>query len=95
MKIIKFAILFMMILSPAFSATVVATVNGVPVTDADITARTKLMAREGNTSTNNRRVALQNIIDDQYLNMCLSCIIHKYYMVLNNENRDKYDIHYK
>jgi hypothetical protein len=43
---------------------VVASVNGTPITDADITARTKLMARQGNTSTDNRRVALQNIIDD-------------------------------
>lgn len=64
MKMIKFAALFMMLLSPAFGATVVATVGGVPITDADITARTKLMAREGNVSTDNRRQALQNIIDD-------------------------------
>jgi hypothetical protein len=49
---------------PAYSATVVATVNGTPITDTDITARTKLMARQGKTSTDNRRVALQNIIDD-------------------------------
>jgi len=46
------------------AATVVATVDGKPVTDTDITARTKLMARQGNTSTDNRRQALQNIIDD-------------------------------
>ena len=64
MKKIKFALLFVMLLSPAFGATVVATVNGTPITDSDITARTKLMAREGNTSTDNRRQALQNIIDD-------------------------------
>ena len=49
---------------PAFGATVVATVNGTPVTDTDITARTKLMSRQGNVSTDNRRQALQNIIDD-------------------------------
>lgn len=48
----------------ANAATVVATVDGKPVTDTDITARTKLMARQGNTSTDNRRQALQNIIDD-------------------------------
>ena len=48
----------------AYGATVVATINGVPVTDTDITARTQLMARQGKTSTDNRRVALQNIIDD-------------------------------
>ena len=59
MKIIKFAILFMMILSPAFSATVVATVNGKPVTDTDITARTQLMARQGKNATDNRRQAFQ------------------------------------
>lgn len=64
MKIVKFALLFTMLVSSAFSATVVATVGGTPITDADVTARTKLMAREGNTSTDNRRVALQNIIDD-------------------------------
>lgn len=46
------------------AATVVATVDGKPVTDTDITARTKLMARQGNTATDNRRQALQNIIDD-------------------------------
>ena len=31
----------------ANAATVVATVDGKPVTDTDITARTKLMARQG------------------------------------------------
>ena len=46
------------------AATVVATVDGKPITDTDITARTKLMARQGNTATDNRRQALQNIIDD-------------------------------
>ncbi len=49
---------------PSFGATVVANVNGTPITDTDITMRTKLMARQGKTSTDNRRVALQNIIDD-------------------------------
>ena len=49
---------------PALCATVVATVNGTPITDTDITVRTKLMARQGQVSTDNRRVALQNIIDD-------------------------------
>ena len=38
--------------------------GGVPITDTDITARVKLMARQGNTATDNRRIALQNIIDD-------------------------------
>ncbi len=48
----------------AYGASVVANINGTPITDTDITARTKLMARQGKTSTDNRRVALQNIIDD-------------------------------
>lgn len=50
--------------APAYGASVVATVGSTPITDTDITARTKLMARQGTTSTDNRRVALQNIIDD-------------------------------
>ena len=59
------SVLFMtMFLIPAYGASVVANVNGTPITDADITARTKLMALQGKTSTDNRRVALQNIIDD-------------------------------
>ena len=64
MKFFKFAFMFMMLFSNAFGASVVASVNGSPITDADITARTKLMARQGNTATDNRRQALQNIIDD-------------------------------
>jgi hypothetical protein len=46
------------------AASVVASVGGRPITDADITARVGLMTKQGNTSTNNRRIALQNIIDD-------------------------------
>lgn len=63
---IKGTILLLAVLcaSPVFAASVVATVNGTPITDTDITARTKLMARQGKTSTDNRRVALQSIIDD-------------------------------
>lgn len=60
-------VLFIMLAFVGFyanAATVIATVDGKPVTDTDITARTKLMARQGNTSTDNRRQALQNIIDD-------------------------------
>lgn len=56
--------LFAFICLPTYATTIVATVNGHAVTDADITARTKLMSYQGYTSTNNRRVALQNIIDD-------------------------------
>ena len=48
----------------ANAATVVATVNGNPITDTDITARTELMAKQGNVSTTNRRSAFQNIVDD-------------------------------
>ena len=48
----------------AQSATVVATVNGNPITDMDITARTRLMAMQGQTPTDNRKQALANIIDD-------------------------------
>ena len=66
MKTLKsvFVILSAFLLTPVYGATVVATVNGTPITDTDITARTKLMNRQGKTSTDNRRVALQNIIDD-------------------------------
>lgn len=49
---------------PAYGASVVASIGGTPITDTDVTARTKLMARQGKTSTDNRRVALQSIIDD-------------------------------
>lgn len=57
-------ILSALFIAPAFGATIVASVNDTPITDTDITMRTKLMARQGKTSTDNRRVALQNIIDD-------------------------------
>ena len=48
----------------AHGASVVASVNGEPITDADITARVTLMNKQGKTSTDNRHQALQNIIDD-------------------------------
>lgn len=66
MKITKgiCALLSVFFMAPAFGATVVASVNGTPITDTDVTARTKLMARQGQTSTDNCRVALQSIIDD-------------------------------
>lgn len=63
-KLLLSLLLVLPVLSPAFSATVVATVAGKPITDTDITARTKLMALQGNTATDNRKQALQNIIDD-------------------------------
>lgn len=56
--------LFALFCMPVYATTVVATVNGKTITDADITARTKLMSYQGQTSTDNRRVALQNMIDD-------------------------------
>lgn len=59
--IIAFIALFCL---PVYATTVVATVNGRTVTDDDITARVKLMSYQGKVSTDNRRVALQNIIDD-------------------------------
>ena len=66
MKYCKFLTMFALALftMPVFGASVVANVNGTPITDTDITARTKLMAKQGKTSTDNRRVALQSIIDD-------------------------------
>jgi len=46
------------------AATVVGSVNGNPITDTDITARTELMNRQGKVSATNRKQAFQNIIDD-------------------------------
>lgn len=65
-KKMKKALMFlsMMIAMPAYAASVVATVNGKPITDTDVTSRTTLMAKQGKTSTDNRRVALNAIIDD-------------------------------
>lgn len=56
--------LSMLCVFPAHGASIIASVNGTPITDTDITSRTKLMARQGQTPSDNRRVALQNIIDD-------------------------------
>ena len=64
MKKILYAFGIIAMVGSANAATVIATVDGTPITDADITARVKLMARQGKTSTDNRRLALQNIIDD-------------------------------
>ena len=58
-----FTFIFMGI-SCANAATVIGSVNGKPITDSDITARTELMAKQGKISTNNRKQAFQNIIDD-------------------------------
>lgn len=49
----------------ADAASVIANINGNPVTDADITARVKLMTMTGEkSSTSNRVLALSHIIDD-------------------------------
>lgn len=56
--------MFLFVCSPVFGATVVANVGGTPITDTDITARVALMQRMGKNSADNRRVALQEIIDD-------------------------------
>ena len=58
-----FAVLFLSV-GFADAATVIATVDGNPITDTDITARVALMAKQGRTSATNRRQALQNIVDD-------------------------------
>lgn len=61
---IAFFVACMTWVAPLRAATVVATINGVPVTDTDVTLRTKLMSRMGRAPTDNRRQALQEIIDD-------------------------------
>jgi len=63
-KIITFLSIMLLAIVPAYSASVVATVNGNSITDEDITARVKLMAKQGNTSLDNRQKAFQNIVDD-------------------------------
>ena len=65
MKKILFCLIGLFIwMSGADSATVVATVNGNPITDSDVTARTELMTLQGNISATNRRTAFQNIVND-------------------------------
>jgi len=58
-----FAFMFLGI-NCASATSVIGTVNGKAITDSDITARTELMARQGKTSSTNRKQAFQNIIDD-------------------------------
>ena len=64
MKKLLVGLLGIIFCMPGYAASVVASVNGAPITDADVTARVSLMNKQGQTSTNNRRIALQNIIDD-------------------------------
>jgi hypothetical protein len=60
-----FAICYLLFSPAANAASVVATVSGRPITDTDITARVALMNKQGDVSTDNRKRALQNIVDDQ------------------------------
>ena len=61
-----FSVLFgcCFIIQVASASMVIGSVNGNPITDTDITARTELMSRQGKVSTINRKQAFQNIIDD-------------------------------
>ena len=63
-KLYFISLLFFSTVLSANASTVIGTVNGTPITDTDITARVALMNKQGNVSTNNRRQAFQNIIDD-------------------------------
>ncbi len=63
-KAFLFFVLGAVMAVPAHAASVVATVNGKPVTDTDITTRVELMNRMGQTSTQNRQIAFREIIDD-------------------------------
>lgn len=63
-KIFNIFTLLFVSFETANAATVIGTVNGNPITDSDITARTELMAKQGNVSATNRKQAFQNIVDD-------------------------------
>lgn len=62
----KFAIICALYVAPfaVQAASIVASINGAPITDADITSRVSLMASQGQNYTDNRKRALNNIIDD-------------------------------
>jgi hypothetical protein len=62
----KIFLLFALCLIPYTlnAASVIATINGTPITDSDIVARVKLMTAQGHNYTDNRKRALNNIIDD-------------------------------
>ena len=62
----KFAIICALCVAPfaVQAASIVASINGAPITDADITSRVSLMASQGQNYTDNRKRALNNIIDD-------------------------------
>jgi hypothetical protein len=59
-----FALCSLLFALDAQAASVVATVNSMPITDVDITSRTKLMSMQGQSYTDNRKRALSSIIDD-------------------------------
>ena len=63
-KIYTSFMIILMCMCGANATSVIASVNGNPITDSDVTARTELMARQGKTSAINRRQAFQNIVDD-------------------------------
>lgn len=63
-KIISIFAVVLLNINSAFATSVVGSVNGKPITDSDITARTELMAKQGKVSKTNRKQAFQNIIDD-------------------------------
>ncbi|MCL2538321.1 MAG: SurA N-terminal domain-containing protein [Alphaproteobacteria bacterium] len=64
MKKLLWTFYFLLFAVPANAGTVVASINGTPITDTDVTARTRLMSFQGQSGTDNRRRALSNIIDD-------------------------------
>ncbi|MCL2369139.1 MAG: hypothetical protein FWC83_00495 [Alphaproteobacteria bacterium] len=63
-KILTFALCSLLFALCAEGTTVVATVNNVPITDADITARIRVMNAMGERGTDNRHRALNHIIED-------------------------------
>ncbi len=65
-KLIRPLILFSLMMLPcsAFAAHIVAVANGNPITDLDITARVKLMSLQGQSATDIRFRALNNIVND-------------------------------
>lgn len=62
----KFAIIYAFCFAPfaVQAASIVASINGAPITDADVTSRVSLMTAQGQNYTDNRKRALNNIIDD-------------------------------
>jgi hypothetical protein len=65
LKTLSILMLSALLAQPSLAVSVIATVSGKPITDTDITARVALINKQGDIYTDNRRKALQNIIDDQ------------------------------